>query len=102
MDTYAHKAYIKDSNGNWTVHISGDAKQDSTSYVASRWTCAKDIAWDIMDVWCYDLKAEGWEFYQPQHNKNKFRLFKLKTYVSSADADSYKADAAWFKSRTSD
>lgn len=102
MDTYAHKAYIKNSNGNWTVHISGNAKQDSTSYVPSRWTCAKDIAWDIMDVWCYNLPAEGWEFYQPEHNKNKFRLFKLKNYVSSADADSYKIDTAWFKSRTSD
>lgn len=28
MDTYAHKAYIKDSNGKWSVHISGNANQD--------------------------------------------------------------------------
>lgn len=102
MDTYAHKAYIKDSKGKWTVHISGDAKQDSTSYVSSRWTCAKDIAYDIMDVWHYNLVPEGCEFYQLEHSKNKFRLFKFKTYVSSADKESYNVEPKWYNDRTSD
>lgn len=102
MDTYAHKAYIKDSNGKWSVHISGNANQDSTSYVSNRWTCAKDVAYDIMDVWHYNLEPEGWEFYQPEHNKYKFRLYKLNSYCKSADKDSYNVDKVWYNNRTAD
>ncbi|MDE5778162.1 MAG: S8 family peptidase [Lachnospiraceae bacterium] len=102
MDTYAHKAYVKDSYGCWTEHISGSSKQDSTSYVSNRWTCAKGIAYDIVDVWHENIEPDGWEFYQLDHDKNKFRLFKLKTYCESADKNSYNIDTTWYDNRTAE
>lgn len=102
MDTYAHKAYVKGSSGKWDSHISGDANQDSTSYVSNRWTCAKSIGYDVVDVWHYGQTPDAVEFYQPSHNKDQFRLFKLATYASSADPANYAESASWYNNRTSD
>ena len=102
MDVYAHKAYIKNSSGQWKKHISGDAYQDSTSYVPSRWTCAKSIAYDVIDVWHFGWSPNAWEFYQSSHNKDKFRLYKFKTYVSSADSSTYSSEKNWYSNRTAD
>ncbi len=102
MDVYAHKAYIKSSSGSWSSHISGDVNQDSTSYVSNRWTCAKKAAYDIVDVWHYNMKPDAYEYYQTSHNKDKFRLFKFADYVSFADADTYSSESNWYIARTSD
>lgn len=106
MDSYAHKAYLKDSStGLWTVHISGDAKQDSTTYVPSRWTVAKYTASDILYIW--ELRqiytASAWEFYQPDvHDYKKFKLYKYGEYVSKADKDFYEKFKTYFNNRTCD
>lgn len=101
MDTYAHKAYTKAADGTWTVHIAG-ANQDTTSYVSNRWTCAKSIAYDIVDVWHYGLRPDAVEYYQPDHSNSKFRLFKLSTYCNSADKDTYTSEKTWYDNRTAD
>ena len=102
MDTYAHKAYIKDTDGYWTKHISGDDKQDSTTYVPCRWTCAKNIAYDIVDVWHYGLTPNAAEFHLDSHDKNKFRLAGFYSNVSSADPVNYNRDSTWYKDRTAE
>lgn len=104
MDAYAHKAYLKNSStGEWTVHISGDANQDSTTYVSSRWTTAKSTAYDILDVWVYELSPDAWEFYQPDYHSYKvFKLYKFKDYVKNADKTTYAEKTDYFKNRTSD
>lgn len=102
MDTYAHKAYIKDSAGKWTVHISGDANQDSTTYVPNRWTCAKSAASDIILVWCYGIAPRAYEYYQTDHSSSKFRLFKFNTYCKSANKAVYEAEKSWYDNRTAD
>lgn len=103
MDTYAHKAYVKDSKGRWTVHISGDAKQDSTTYVSNRWTCAKCIASDIIiEIWHFGMTPSAYEYYQPDHSSSKFRLFKFKSYCKSANNRVYESEKKWFDSRTAD
>ncbi|MBQ9983907.1 MAG: S8 family peptidase [Lachnospiraceae bacterium] len=102
MDVYAHKAYTKDSStGLWSVHIS-DSNQDDTSYVPSRWTCSKDIAYDIMNVWKYKLTPDAIEFYQPEHGYKKFKLFSLSTYVERADNESYVCEKTYYDKRTAD
>ena len=104
MDAYAHKAYLKDSStGLWTVHISGNAKQDSTTYVPSRWTVAKDTASDIIYIWKLKDTPSAWEFYQPsEHDYKKFKLYKYNEYVSKADKDFYQSFNTYFDNRTCD
>ena len=104
MDAYAHKAYLKDSStGQWTVHISGDPNQDSKTYVPSRWSCAKSIAYDILSVWDEQQRADAWEFYQPEfHNQNAFRMYKLSVYAKSADKTGYAEFSTFFDNRTCD
>lgn len=102
MDAYAHKAYTKDSAGNWTIHISGNSQQDSITYVPCRWTCAKNIAYDIVDVWHFGMSPSAEEFYMDCHDKNKFRLAGFFSYVSSADSSSYNKHSTWYKDRTAE
>lgn len=100
MDVYAHKAYIKDANGDWMKHISGDPKQDDTTYVPCRYICAKKIAYDIVDVWHYGMKPSAEEFHLSCHDKNKFRLLGFYKIVSEADSVTYNKYSTWFKERT--
>lgn len=102
MDAYAHKAYIKDSDGNWTIHISGNSQQDSITYVPCRWTCAKNIAYDIVNVWHFGMSPSAEEFYMDSHDKNKFHLAGFFSYVSSADSTSYDKHSTWYKNRTAE
>ncbi|MBO5469466.1 MAG: S8 family peptidase [Lachnospiraceae bacterium] len=102
MDTYAHKAYVKGSSGKWDSHISGNTNQDSTSYVSNRWTCAKGIAYDVVNTWHYGQTPDAVEYYQPSHNKDQFRLFKFATYTSNADPTNYADTPNWYINRTSD
>ncbi len=100
MDVYAHKAYIKDANGDWMKHISGDSKQDDTTYVPCRYTCAKKIAYDIVNVWHYGMTPSAEEFHLGCHDKNKFRITKFYEQVSKADPATYNKYSTWFKERT--
>lgn len=100
MDVYAHKAYIKDANGDWMKHISGDSKQDDTTYVPCRYTCAKKIAYDIVDVWHFGMSPSAEEFHMSVHDKNKFKLLGFYKKVSQADPVTYNKYSTWFKERT--
>ena len=104
MDSYAHKAYLKNSStGKWTIHISGDANQDSKTYVPSRWSCAKTIAYDILSVWDDSQRPDALEFYLPGvHDYNVFRMYKFNTYAQSADKAGYAEQSAFFNNRTCD
>lgn len=102
MDVYAHKAYIKDEHGYWTKHLSGDLKQDDTTYVPCRYTCAKKIAYDIVNVWHFGMTPSAEEFHISAHDKNKFRLLSFFSYVSKADSVTYNKYSTWYKERTSE
>jgi len=99
MDAYAHRAYIKNSSGSW-YRISGDDAQDSKTVESSRWTCAKDIASDILYVWNEKLKPDAYEFWQPNHNSSKFKLEQLKTYANNADSLTYNEEKDWYDKRS--
>ena len=100
MDVYAHKAYIKDANGDWIKHISDNSKQDDITYVPCRYTCAKKIAYDIVDVWHFGMTPSAEEFHLSCHDKNKFRITKFYEQVSKADPVTYNKYSTWFKERT--
>lgn len=99
---YTHKAYVKGTDGKWNVHISGNSFQDSKTYVPSRWTCAKNAACDVIDVWHYGAIPDAMEFYQNDHDRNKFRLKYFSVYVRDADPESYEGEKKWYSNRTSD
>ena len=102
MDVYAHKAYRKESNGSWNridIHDGSNPNidyQDLVTHVPSRWTCAKDVAYYIIDVWNYNMEPDAREFYISAHDASKFRLYRLATYSKEADRESYNAFSGWF------
>lgn len=98
MDAYAHKAY-RNSSGSW-VKISDNSNQDDTTYVPNRWSTAKSVAYDIIDVWHFNMTPDALEFYQSGHDSSKFKLEKFKTNVQNADAETYNSEASWFNSRS--
>lgn len=101
MDVYAHRTRILGDDGKWKEIVSPDENgginlRDDTTYKNNRWRCAKDAAYDIVNVWDYGLKASAMEYYQPNHKKNVFRLVSLKTFTISSDMESYNYDPEWF------
>lgn len=110
MDAYAHKAYEPDGNGGWVKIPNGkdannvpngtENKQDRKKYVESRWTCAKAIAYDIVDVWHYGSTPDAIEFYQSAHNSSKFKLFQFAAKVRKSDPQTYAQYGSWFENRS--
>lgn len=106
MDAYAHRAYVKNTNGDWyRIKITSGPDenvdyQDLKTNVPNRWTTAKKVAYDIVDVWHYGLSPDAEEFYQTVHDSSKFRLEKLKTYVISADNATYQQKSTWYNNHS--
>ena len=117
MDSYAHKAYINlgtEKNPEWVRITNKNPKiealgflnaQDSKKCYSARWTCAKSIACNILQIWPDGGEASLWEFYQPYEHPERsstegFCMEKFGRYAQKADADNYKYLGDWFESRT--
>lgn len=104
MDTYAHKAYEPGENGTWkpvpSRKNSGINSQDNKKYIPSRWECAEDAAYDVVDVWYCKKEPSAREFIQEEHKENEFRLLEFSMRAETADPNTYKKYMNWFDNRS--
>ncbi len=98
MDAYAHRAYIK--NGSQWEEIIDTDDQDSKTIEPNRWTCAKNVAWDILCVWDEGWEPNAYEFWQSSHNSSKFKLKDLSENVKKSDSETYSVEKSWFDKRS--
>lgn len=101
MDTYAHKAYTMGTDGTWKNPVPvSKTEQDDKKYVSSRWKCAEDAAYDVVDVWYSKKEPSAREFIQEEHKENEFRLLEFSMRAETADLDTYKKYKTWFDNRS--
>jgi hypothetical protein len=97
-DVYAHKAYEKVGT-DW-VAITGNAHQDSTKYVSSRYSSATGAAYDIVTVWHSNLTPDALEFHQSAHDGTVFKLYRFANYVCNSSQDVYHFYYNWYDNRS--